>query len=149
MSTPWYSTHSLPTCVTVVDKITIQIFHLLPSPASCLVAQSCLTLCNLWALAHQAPLSMEFSRQEYWSGLSFPSPGDRPHPWINPTSPALQADSLPSKPAGKPIFSKCKSNCITSVTNHRVKIGKGCGYKEMDGCKEIIWNSFSTVHESS
>ena len=58
---------------------------------------------------------------------------------------------------GSPIFSKCKSNCITSVTKHRVKIGKGCRYKEMDGCiwihpngcKEIIWNSFSTIHESS
>ena len=45
--------------------------------------------------AHQAPLSMEFSRQEYWSGLPFPSPGDLPDPWIEPTSPALHEDSLP------------------------------------------------------
>ena len=42
-----------------------------------------------WTVAHQAPLSMEFSRQEYWSGLSFPSPGDLPNPGIEPKSPAL------------------------------------------------------------
>ena len=51
--------------------------------------------------AHQVPLSKEFSRQEYWSGLSFPSPGDLPDPGIEPRSPALQADSLPSEPPGK------------------------------------------------
>ena len=45
-------------------------------------------------VAHQAPLSMEFSRQEYWSGLPFPSPGDLPDPGIEPGSPALQKDSL-------------------------------------------------------
>ena len=49
----------------------------------------------------QAPLSMEFSRQEYWSELPFPSPGDFPDPDIEPGSPALQADSLPSEPLGK------------------------------------------------
>ena len=52
-------------------------------------------------MAHQAPLSMEFSRQEYRSGLPFPSPGDLPNPRIKPGSPALQADSLPSEPPGK------------------------------------------------
>ena len=52
--------------------------------------------------ARQAPLSMEFSRQEYWSGLPFPSPGDLPHPGIKPRAPGLQADSLPSEPLGKP-----------------------------------------------
>ena len=55
-----------------------------------------------WTVAHQAPLSMEFSRQEYWSGLSFPSPGDRPDSGIKTWSPALQTDSLPSEPPGKP-----------------------------------------------
>ena len=45
-----------------------------------------------WTVAHQAPLSMEFSRQEYWSGLPFPFPGDLPDPGIEPGSPALQAD---------------------------------------------------------
>ena len=49
-----------------------------------------------------APLPMVFLRQEYWSGLSFPSPGDLPNPGIKPGSPALLADSLPSEPLGKP-----------------------------------------------
>ena len=57
-----------------------------------------------WTATHQAPLSMEFSRQEYWSGLSFPSPGDLPNPGIEPGSPTLQADALSSEPQGKPIL---------------------------------------------
>ena len=56
-------------------------------------------------VAHQAPQSLEFSRQEYWSGLPFPSPGDLSNPGIEPGSPALQADALPSEPPGKPKFS--------------------------------------------
>ena len=56
-----------------------------------------------WNEAYQAHPSMEFSRQEYWSELPFPSPGDLPDLGIEPGSPALQADSLPSEPPGKPI----------------------------------------------
>ena len=52
------------------------------------------TLSTPWTIAHQAPLSMGFSRQEYWSGLPFPSPGDLANPGIKPRSPALQADDL-------------------------------------------------------
>ena len=55
-----------------------------------------------WTVACQAPLSLGFSRQEYWSGLPFPSPGDLPDPGIKPGSFALRADSLPSEPPGKP-----------------------------------------------
>ena len=55
-----------------------------------------------WTVACQAPLSMEFSRQEYWSRLPFPPPGDLPDPGIEPRSLALQADSLPSEPPGEP-----------------------------------------------
>ena len=55
-----------------------------------------------WTVAYQAPLSMGFSRQEYWSGLPFPSPGDLPDPGIEPRSPALEADALTSEPPGKP-----------------------------------------------
>ena len=55
-----------------------------------------------WTVAYQAPQSMEFSRQEYWSGLPFPSPGDLPNPGIEPRPPTLQADTLPSEPPGKP-----------------------------------------------
>ena len=57
---------------------------------------------TLWTVAHQAPLPMGFSRQEYWSGLPFPSAGDLPDPGIKPRSPALQADALTSEPPGKP-----------------------------------------------
>ena len=56
-----------------------------------------------WTVAYQAPRAMGFSRQGYWSGLPFPSPGDPPDPGIEPGSPALQADTLPSEPPGKPI----------------------------------------------
>ena len=59
---------------------------------------------TLWTVAHQAPLSMGFSRHGYWSGLPFPSPGDRPNPGIEPRSPTLQADTLTSEPPGKPIY---------------------------------------------
>ena len=65
-----------------------------------LFAQSCPTLCNPMD-GNQGPLSMGFSRQEYWSRLSFPSPGNLPNPGIKPRSPALQAHSLTSEPPGK------------------------------------------------
>ena len=63
-----------------------------------------------WTVAYQVPPSMRFSRQEYWSGLPFPSPGDLPNPAIEPRSPTLQADALPSEedalPPGKPTKSE-------------------------------------------
>ena len=62
-----------------------------------LVGKSGPTLVTPWTGAHQAPWSMGFSRQEYWSGLPFPSPGDLLDPGIEPGFPALQADSLPTK----------------------------------------------------
>ena len=70
---------------------------------------------TLWTVAHQAPLSTVFSRQEYWSGLPFPSPGDLPNPGIEPRSPSLQADALTSEPLGKPcrtpnVVPKIKEN---------------------------------------
>ena len=60
----------------------------------CVCAQSCLTTFDTLTVAHQAPLSMGFSRQEYWSGLPFPPPRDLPSPGIKPTSPALKVGSL-------------------------------------------------------
>ena len=57
-----------------------------------------------WTVAYQASPSMEFSRQEYWNGLPFPSPGDLPNPGIEPRSPTLQADTLPSESPGKPWY---------------------------------------------
>ena len=66
-----------------------------------LVAQSCPIFATPWTAARQAPLSMWFSRQEYRSRLPFPSPGDLPNPGMEPRSPALQADSLPSELQGR------------------------------------------------
>ena len=57
-----------------------------------------------WIIVHQAPLSLEFSRQEYWSGQPLPSPGHLPDPGIKPTSPALLADFWPSESPGKPLL---------------------------------------------
>ena len=60
------------------------------------------TLCDPWTVAHQAPPSMGFSRQEYWSGLPFPSPGDLPNPGTEPASTALRVDTSASQPPGMP-----------------------------------------------
>ena len=63
---------------------------------------SCIQLfATRWTVAYQAPPSTGFSRQEYWSGLPFPSSGDLPYPGIEPRSPELQADSLPTEPLEK------------------------------------------------
>ena len=79
-----------------------------------------------WTVAHQAPLSVEFSRQEYWSGLPFPPPGDLPHPGIKPGSPALWADSLPSV-----FFSP-----LSSLYPHQAPHGQApCGTLSAPGVK--------------
>ena len=71
------------------------------SLAGGLVAMLSLTLVTPWAVDHQAPLPMGFSRQKHWSGFPFPSPGDLPIPGIELGSPVLQADSLPTELLGK------------------------------------------------
>ena len=69
----------------------------------CVCVLSCIQLFVApWTVACQAPLYMEFSRQEYWSEVSFPNSGDLPNQGIEPVSPALQVDSLPSEPPTKP-----------------------------------------------
>ena len=82
----------------------------------CLVAHLYLFV-TLWTVAHQAPLSMGFCRQEYWSGLSFPSPGDLPDPGIEPVSPALAGEFFITEPPGKPrsslTFVKFPSRCFS------------------------------------
>ena len=70
-----------------------------------LVGKSCPTLATPWTVACQVPLSMGFFRQEYWSGLPFPSPRNLPNPGIKPRSPALHADSLPTELQGNPLCS--------------------------------------------
>ena len=74
-----------------------------------------------WTVGRQAPLSMGFSRQEYWSGLPFPSPGDLPDPGIESGSLALQADTLTSEPPGKPLNSPINHNTQSPKTSTRVK----------------------------
>ena len=72
----------------------------------CLLLSCVQLFVNLWTVARQALLSMEFSSQEYWSELPLPCPEDLPDPGIEPTSPALQEDSLQSEPPGKPMEKK-------------------------------------------
>ena len=84
--------------------------------------------------AHQAPLSLGFARQEYWSGLPFPSPGDLPDPVIEPASPALPDGLLTAEPSGKPpvtvkgLKKGCKANhknaCIQLSTIHERQLGE-------------------------
>ena len=91
---------------------------------TCLLISSFLCVCvysvmsdsvTLWTVAHQHRLSMEFYRQESWSGLPFPSPGDLPNPGIEPMSPALQVDSLLSEPPRKPSANKVNAQ-LTSAS---------------------------------
>ena len=90
-----------------------------------LVIQSCPTFVTPWTVAHQAPLSMEFSRQQYWSGLPFPSPGDLPDLGTEPRSPTLQAvpyhlSHLKSQSLrGEPIFQKLQQ--LVSVTVYKTQ----------------------------
>ena len=85
-------------------------------------------LATPWTAANQAPPFMGFSRQEYWSGLPFPSPEDLPNPGIKPRSPALQTDALPSEPPGKPNlyersnFTYCVAfyeHCVVTYVKHK------------------------------
>ena len=74
-----------------------------------------------WTVACQAPQSMGFFKQGYWSGLPFPSPGDLPNPGIEPGSPTLQADSLPSEPPGKPLTKVWGQKNIFSASGNKKK----------------------------
>ena len=91
------------------------------------VAQSYPTLCNPVDCSPPVPPTMGFSRQEYWSGLPFPSPGDLPYPGIEPRSPALQADALISEPPRKPILKKgndkqCSNYHTIAFISHTSKV---------------------------
>ena len=79
-----------------------------------------------WTVAYQAPWSMEFSRQEDWSGLPFPSPGNPPNPGIEPESPTLQADALPSEPPGKTRTKEWANDyiCLSRTQMPRKKVWK-------------------------
>ena len=85
-----------------------------------------------WTVARQAPLSMGFSRQEYWSGLPFPSPGDLPNPGIEPGSPALQVDSLPS----------LNWEAQFTVINDSFKISDTNRYLKIQNCGSVMLHDF-------
>ena len=87
-------------------EIGIDTYILLMCVCVCSVTQLWPTLCHPMGCSPLAPLSMGFSRQEYWGGLPVPSPGDPPDPEIEPGSLTLQADSLPSEPPGSPVCIK-------------------------------------------
>ena len=90
------------------EKLELSVITVCVSVCVCvcvLSVQSCVTVATLWTVAHQVPLSIGFSKQEYWSVLPCPPPGDLPDPGIKPESPAapaLQADSLPGSHQGNP-----------------------------------------------
>ena len=86
--------------------------------SSVLVVQSCLTLCVPWTVAHKPPLSVGFSRQEYWSALPFPSPGYLPDTGIKPKYPALHADSLPLSSLGRPHLLEWPKSIKLTKTNN-------------------------------
>ena len=80
------------------------------------VSQSCPTFCDRWTVAHQAPPSMGFSKQEYWSGLPFPSPGDLPGPGIELVYPALAHGFFPFEPPEKPMCTIIVSYGVVSLS---------------------------------
>ena len=81
-----------------------------------LVTKSCPTLATPWTRACQVLLSLGFFRQECWSGLPFPSPGDLPDPGIEPRSSALQADSLPPELQRKPRGRRAEPRCFRNLS---------------------------------
>ena len=93
------------------------------------VIQSCPTLATRWTVAHQAPPSMKFSRQEYWSVLPFPSPGDLPDPGNESMSTTLHVEALPSEPPGNPNREHRLTQMLISYTDIK--------RKSLGGAKEI------------
>ena len=92
-----------------------------------------------WTAAHQVSLSMRFSRQRYWSGFPFPSPGDLPNPGIEPGSPALQADSLPTELQGKPHCKLVLGNflIITRVQASGPAAAAAAAAKSLQSCPTL------------
>ena len=89
-----------------------------------------------WTVAYQAPLSVGFSRQAYWSGVPFHSPGDLPDPGIEPQSPALQADALSSEPPGTPFL--VNTGVQVKEENSFACVSRICPQKA--GCCFLFWN---------
>ena len=100
-----------------------------------------------WTVAYQAPPSMGFSRQECWSGLPFPSPGDLPDPGIEPGSPTLQADTLPSKPPGNQTWDQIHVSCIGRQILYHWVIGEA-PWHHVDSLK-YSWTGVFTSWKSA
>ena len=109
---------------TTADPQTVCVLLQHPEPCLCLVAQSCLTLCD----PKDCSAPGGFSTQEYWSGSPCPSPGDLPNPRIKPRSPASQADALPSEPTGKPCLQQCFYLATMFLPGSARSPGEGKGY---------------------
>ena len=99
------------------------------------VTQVCLTLCDLWAVACQAPLTMGFSRQESWSGWPLPSPGDLPNPGVESAFPALAGRFFTTEPPGKP------HSCLQRVkTSHEgARLRESCVNRTLLSYPESGW----------
>ena len=102
-----------------------------------------------WTVARQAPLSMGFYRQEYWSGLPRPPPGDLPNPGTKPGSPALQADSLPFEPSGILKTQSANGQNLGAHTWSQPDVGSGvldsssvasCAFNQV--CHALYWPPF-------
>ena len=99
---------------------------------------------TLWTAAQQAPLSMGFSRQEYWSGLPCPPPEDLPDTGTEPASPALQVDSLPTEPPGKPSITRQPSTIRIYLlqTGNGFEVQSLCSQaKEVDSNYNVCFHS--------
>ena len=119
-----------------------------------------------WTVTYQAPLSIEFYRQEYWSGLLFPSPGDPPNTGIKPGSPTLQADTLPSEPPERGCYQKSPhypQECYKHPGTHRApktpaalssvcwlitgtSVLREVGCDECWHCTHLCWSQIDTSH---
>ena len=118
----------------------LKILNIIFSPDFLCVSHSVVSdFVTPWTVAYQAPLFMGFSRQEYWIGLLFPSPGDLPNPGIEPRSPALQMDSLLSEPPGKPLRILLKNVNVLAKLIHKSFYPGGESYGLVGGEVERQW----------
>ena len=114
--------NSIPLYIHAYDIYVYYIYHICRCICmKVLVSHLCLLFVTLWTVACQAPLSVEFCRQEYWIRLPFASPGDLLNPGIEPRSPLLQANSLPSEPPEEPLS---VSLCLYLYIAVQLPVGK-------------------------
>ena len=138
----WGGHLTLESCLKIIDEY-IQVCLFFFFFLFLLVAKLCPTLATPWTVACQAPLSMGFSRQEYWSGLPFPSPGGLPNPGTEPGSPALQADSLWTELCGMSVccclYHNPSRHCASwSIPFHLYLIPVSFSNPVAPACRELL-----------